>query len=338
MGWSIYVAVTTYQFSAAGVPHALLMTSLAAFVGVTLTHAFRRTARQRGWLGLAAGALAPRIIFAALGLAIVYVLILLVMERLVYGKHSSDLALTALFAIIRWTMVFFIWLAIYFGYGLIERRREGEIRQLRAEKALQTAELRSLRSQLNPHFLFNSLNSIRALVVDDPALAQDAITRTARILRYALESGREQTVSLGRELEIVEDYLALEALRLQDRLRVERRISDDVKHLLVPIMMVQLLVENALKHGIAQLSEGGALRISAGVSDGIVDLEVENPRPRLAAAIEGASPGIGLANVADRLRLLFGPTAEFALDLSAAERATARIRIPARRAEPRAEQ
>src|SRR5262249_25971718 len=163
-----------------------------------------------------------------------------------------------------------------------------------------------------PHFLFNSLNSVRALIADDPARAQDAVTRLAHTLRYALAAGDDELVSLERELEMVDDYLGLEALRLGDRLRVERD-TDGAGGARIPVMLLQTLVENAVKHGIAALPEGGTLRLAARLdrARGELVLDVDNPRPRAAAT---AGQGIGLANANQRLRLLFGPSAAVSLD------------------------
>jgi hypothetical protein len=331
-GWSLYVALTAYQMSRSLPPHrAVVEPLLAALIGVSLTHALRRLARGRRWALLDAGALAPRVVLASVGLAVTHVVLLSAVEVGAYGDRPPSLLLLVVFASIRWSMVFFIWLALYFGYALMVQRREGELRRLHVEKALQAAELSALRSQLNPHFLFNSLNSIRALVASDQGAAQNAITSIANMLRYTLAAGREQTVSFERELAMVEDYLALEGLRLDERLVVERRIDDDVRRDAIPIMLLQILVENAIKHGIAHLPKGGVLQISARRVGGALAIEVQNPRPRTpvaSASKDEESPGIGLANVAERLALLFGPGASLALDLSVSEQATSRVVIP----------
>ena len=146
---------------------------------------------------------------------------------------------------------------------------------------LQAAELRLLKSQLNPHFLFNALNGLRSLIADEPARARDAVTQLARTLRYTLASGDEDLVSLERELEMVEDYLALESLRLAERLRVERDIAPDARTARMPAMLLQTLVENAIKHGIAALKQGGTLRIEAqSRGEASCVSPSTNPRPR----------------------------------------------------------
>jgi LytS/YehU family sensor histidine kinase len=170
------------------------------------------------------------------------------------------------------------------------------------------------------------LNSVRALIADDPTGAQKAVTQLARTLRYTLTAGQEEVVSLERELEIVADYLELESLRLGERLHIERTIALDARVAHIPVMLLQTVVENAIKHGIAELPQGGVLRISADVRDGALIIEVENPRPT--APSQSPSPGVGLRNSAERLRLLFGSAAALDLDLSQPDRALARIRIP----------
>jgi two-component system sensor histidine kinase AlgZ len=145
-------------------------------------------------------------------------------------------------------------------------------------------------------------------------------------LRYTLASGEEDLVSLERELEMVDDYLALESLRLEDRLRVEREIDPAARTVRIPVMLLQTLVENAIKHGIATLKQGGTLRIMAQVVEKDLVLQVTNPR--LAEMTIPTNEGMGLRNASERLRLLFGARASLRLDLSRADQATAEVRLP----------
>jgi LytS/YehU family sensor histidine kinase len=195
-------------------------------------------------------------------------------------------------------------------------------------RALQLAELRLLKSQLNPHFLFNALNTVRSLIADNPVRAQSAVTRLANTLRYTLSSRQDELVTLAQELDIVADYLELESMRFEDRLRIETHVPEDAAGVRIPVMLLQTLVENAIKHGIAELPSGGLLRISAELQNDVLILEVENPRPP--TPIQRAHEGVGLRNARDRLRLLFGARAGLDLDLSKPAVATARLRVPAR--------
>jgi two-component system sensor histidine kinase AlgZ len=228
---------------------------------------------------------------------------------------------------LNWVLWLLLWAALYFSLRSFRERALGELRESQLAQALHLAELRLLKAQLNPHFLFNALNTVRALIAEDPTRAQQAVTQLARTLRYTLNSGQDELVSLERELAIVDDYLAIEALRLGDRLRLVRGIAPATRERQIPVMLLQSLVENAIKHGIAQLPRGGELKITSELQpDGLV-LTVENARPGIPAE-DLDSDSIGLRNSAERLRLLFGPRASLDLDVSRADRAVARVCIP----------
>jgi LytS/YehU family sensor histidine kinase len=218
-----------------------------------------------------------------------------------------------------------LWVTAYLSFAMQRHRYTAEVRQAQLGEALRAAELRLLKSQLNPHFLFNALNGLRSLIADDPERARDAVTHLARTLRYTFAQGEEDLVSLERELEMVDDYLALESLRLADRLTVEREIDPAARSVRVPAMLLQTLVENAVKHGIAALKQGGTLRITASFADRELLLRVHNPRPVDSAA--PAHQGVGLRNATERLRLLFGARASLRLDLSPGF-ASAEVRVP----------
>jgi hypothetical protein len=311
-------------------------------VALLLTHLLRDYMKRRHWHTLRIAALLPRVAIASvvlgfpLALAMGFYSIWNLWgggpeEQAAVGELAGEGAVWLLRAdlllrTLNWSAIFALWMVMYFSITSVRDRARAELRQSELTRALQMAELRLLKSQLNPHFLFNSLNSVRALIADDPTGAQRAVTQLARTLRYTLTAGQEEVVSLERELEIVADYLELEALRLGERLRIERTIAVEARVAHVPVMLLQTVVENAIKHGIAELPQGGVLRISADVRDGALIVEVENPRP--ASPSQAPSPGVGLRNSAERLRLLFGSAAALDLDLSHPDRALARIRIP----------
>ena len=183
------------------------------------------------------------------------------------------------------------------------------------QRAVHTAELRALEAQINPHFLFNSLNSIRGLVVEDPKKAQDMITRFAALLRYNLNHDRQHTVALSQEAEVVDDYLALESVRFEGRLRVQFTVDPAAESLQVPPMILQALVENALKHGIAKRPEGGDVRIHATAENRALVLLVENTGELAPARpTRDGDTQIGLNNIRERLRLLYGDRATLSLE------------------------
>jgi hypothetical protein len=301
-----------------------------------LTHAVRWVVRRQGWLALAPAALLGRMVAATALVSLVAGLTTAALSQVVYGKATSPIAaafyqkLTAggqlrnQFVFI--AVVHVAWVALYLSFAMQGHRYRAQLRQAQLDEALQAAELRLLRSQLNPHFLFNALNGVRSLIADDPQRARDALTQLARLLRHTLASSDQDLHSLERELEMVDDYLALEGLRLADRLRVELEVEPAARSARIPSMLLQTLVENAIKHGVAALKEGGTLRIRAQIVDRELRLDVVNPRPQAGA---DSAAGVGLSNAARRLRLLFGNRASLGLDLSQPSLAIAVVRLPA---------
>jgi LytS/YehU family sensor histidine kinase len=293
--------------------------------------------RQRGWLALPPAKLGVRILAAVVVASGVTYLVATTLSLAIYGNPAAPITQAFYQRLtpggqLRNEGIFFLvvhsaWIAAYLAIALQRQRYRAEIRQAQLGEALRAAELRLLKSQLNPHFLFNALNGLRSLIADEPDRARDAVTHLARTLRYTLASSDEDLVTLERELEMVDDYLALEALRLAERLRVEREIDAPARGTRVPAMLLQTLVENAIKHGIAELKAGGTLRIAARIDGADLVLRVDNPRP---TEYSGPSaPGVGLRNATERLRLLFGDRASLRLDLSAPGHATAEVRLPA---------
>ena len=241
--------------------------------------------KRRDWSSLARSRLALRIVVAGLvlgtplGIATHFTSLSALQDPGLVGGAPVRPAVILFLNAINWALVFMVWLVLYFGALALRQYRLAELRQSELARALQLAELRLLKSQLNPHFLFNALNTVRSLIADDPPRAQDAVTRLANTLRYTLTSAQEELVTLEQELEIVEDYLGLESLRFEDRLSIDLDVAADARRVRIPVMLLQTVVENAIKHGIADLPAGGVLRIHGGLHDGTLMLEVENPRP-----------------------------------------------------------
>ena len=319
-GWSFYFyaqASGEVIFAPSTWSKATALWGPACVAGMLLTHAFRWLAKRRGWFALAAMPLFARVATATLTIAALSNWLVSTLSRAVYGSPVAPL-MGAFYGklqeheqlrnqFILSFLLFAAWMSLYIAFAMQRRRHE-------LVEQLQTAELRLLKSQLNPHFLFNALNGLRSLISDEPARARDAVTHLARMLRYTLASGDEDLVSLERELEMVEDYLALESMRLAERLAVEREIEPAARTSRVPAMLLQTLVENAIKHGIAALKEGGVLRIAARIEGDELRLSVTNPRPRDDARTQGE--GLGLRNATERLRLLFGARGSLSIDLT----------------------
>ncbi len=212
-------------------------------------------------------------------------------------EENSDLI-----GIYYYLMLVGIWMLIYIVYHYVEKIRNNEIDRLKLETTVKELELKTIKSHINPHFIFNSLNSIRALVDENPTRARRAITELSNILRSSMKAEKEETVSLKHELDIVKDYLALEQMRFEERLKIEFKIDEDTLDYPVPPMMLQTLAENAIKHGISKLVKGGTVRILATFKNDNIELMVQNTGQ---LSLEINEDGFGIKSTEDRLNLMY---------------------------------
>jgi hypothetical protein len=203
-----------------------------------------------------------------------------------------------------------LWLLIYFVWHYVERSRKDQLDRFKLESMVKELELKTIKAHINPHFIFNSLNSIRALVDENPQRARGAITELSNLLRSSMQAEKTETVTLEKEMKIVEDYLALEKIRFEDRLQVQMNIDEDTLDQQVPPMMVQTLVENAIKHGISKQVNGGTITIHSDFVNSHYELKVENTGT---LHNQNNQDGFGLKSTQDRLKLLFGPNSSFGI-------------------------
>jgi two-component system, LytTR family, sensor kinase len=201
-----------------------------------------------------------------------------------------------------------LWLLIYIVWHYIEKNRNDQFDKLKLESLVKELELKTIKSHINPHFIFNALNSIRALVDENPTRARTAITELSNILRSSMHAEKLETVPLHRELDIVNDYLALEQMRFEERLQVTYEIDEDTLDQPVPPMMLQTLVENAIKHGISRQINGGSITIKSLFVKDQHEICVINSG-QLTGKPNG--DGFGLKSTQDRLNLLYQDKASF---------------------------
>jgi len=206
------------------------------------------------------------------------------------------------------------WIFLYISFTGGRDARARELDTARLQAALREAQLRSLSNQLNPHFLFNSLNNIRFMIHEDAGRADDMLVGLSEILRYALAGDEGRKVRLGDELAILERYLAIVGAQLEERLRVAIDIPAPLHDCLVPPLLLQMLVENAVKHGIEPLRAGGTLMLDGAQDGTVLRLAVVNDKPadKPAARANAGGLGIGMPHVAQRLALLYGERAAHA--------------------------
>jgi two-component sensor histidine kinase len=308
--WAAYAAVSMAMGHAfaGGLSSGIALVSvlLGVFLCVS-SGALRAVALRRNWLDLEAGALALRLLgavalFAAATQAFI-IATLVPALRLGWvdfvGTGSGFRPAAVAGYWVNTAILLGLWTAGWAGWRALRRARASELAAVRAESAHRALELDALRARLNPHFVFNALNNLRALILEDPERARELVTRLSNTLRHALEHSQQEWTTLRQELQVVQDYLAVESVHYEDRLQRALRIDEAVLDARIPPMALQLLVENAIKHGIARTAGGGELSIRARLRGGDLVIEVVNPG-RLHDGPGGT--GVGLAFLRNRLR------------------------------------
>lgn len=281
---------------------------VSAIYMLLVTHAFRNFVHKAGWLKISISKLIPRIMLAILVMALLVCLLqtaslVLIREEPSLTFYFSELVLMFLAQL----TIFFIWCALYIMYHYVERYNA----TLKYEAAINEMTLNRLKSQLNPHFMFNALNSIRALVDDEPRKAKIAITQLSNILRNSLVMDKRKVVSFADELKTVEDYLALEGIRFEERLRTSFNISPEAAAFYIPPLMLQTLVENGIKHGISNLIDGGQINVNAFVAERKLHVCIRNSGQYINGVKRKNGSGLGIYNTRERLKLLYGERATF---------------------------
>jgi two-component system LytT family sensor kinase len=313
--WSLFVGLFyAWQFindrSNADV---LPLMGMEVFTGISVSHLMRHIILRRNLVHADFSLLLPQLALYAVLLAPVAIMVEMLLHDMLltsYKPLHTEPPLIHLNRALNWGLLFIIWSVAYLAYCYFIINRREEIRNLKLETANRENQLSTLRAQMNPHFMFNALNGIRALVDEDPEQAKRAITQLSAILRNAMASVRRRTVPLGEEIDIVKAYLALESMRYEERLRTRINVDPSLERNLVPPMLLQTLVENAVRHGIAHLPGGGQLVIDAtGDADATV-ITVRNSGTYRPAADRG---GIGLQNTRRRLALLYGSAANLSI-------------------------
>jgi len=327
LGWGLYgsllSALAISQGQAAG--GAVLVSAVWSGTGLAGTHVFRTYTKRRPWRTVPQ--LAVRLVFAAVLIPATMVFLQTATSELVWRftgendpRHSSILV-----HFISAETVTIVWCALYLSVHEVRRRQAVEVEALRLALVAQVAQYHALRSQLNPHFLFNCLNSLRELIRDDPERAERVVTELAELLRYTLRADRVETVPLREEIHAVRQYLSLEKVRFEERLRLRFEIDPGTLDVPVPPMLVQTLAENALKHGVAKLAEGGELVIRAHRKERQLEILLTNPG---SVSSDAGSTGVGLGNARERLRLVYGGAASLRLHDDSGHGVEASVRIP----------
>ena len=275
--------------------------TLYVIVGIILSHFLRFLYLRKHYFQFNAPLLVSRIVFYSGVVSLAYTLINKFLSSLIYLTFSKWDLLTILLNTASIFVVFILWSSIYITYHLFEESRKKEINNLLLTKTQTELELQNLRAQLNPHFLFNSLNAIRALIEIEPAKAKNGINLLSNLLRSTLKLNSDKLVPIHKEMELVDAYLQLEKIRFEERLEVRSSIDEACFYLEIPAFTIQTLVENSIKHGISQLIDGGFIEINVHRDEDICRIVVLNS----GTLGKNVDLGIGLDNLKKRLKLQY---------------------------------
>jgi len=329
-GWGLFIIANLLVISSFE-PLTLNKIALWIFLGIVgllASHLYRHYIKKHNWSNLPLKKIAPRVILGSFvsGL-IIFIPVYLAGYILQINKNSEHLIASIVMSIINLTSIMLVWSLIYFAIHYFENSKKAEIEALIFEAAVKDFELKTLKAQLNPHFMFNAMNSIRALIEEDPQNAKDAITKLSNIMRYTLRIERTETVPLSDELKTIQDYLDLEKIRFEERLQYNISSTPSADRVEIPPMMVQTLVENGIKHGISKLTDGGKINIAASTNDSVLVIQIRNDGRFNEDAMK-VSQGFGVSNTKQRLSLLYGEKASLTLNNENENKVLATLKIP----------
>lgn len=307
-GWSIYAMIQVLATVFASGHNSISASRTIFFIYETvlclaISHAYRYFIKRWDWVSLNMERLIGRIVLSVFVLGLI-MSFLRIPGAVQLGLFNFEKALSLIFILgqsLFYAIIFFLWSTLYFIYNYFDRYNTS----LKMQATVKGIELSNLKAQLNPHFIFNAMNTIRALVDDNPDKSKEAITKLSNILRNSLSTEKGLT-KFEDEIKIVKDYLSIESMRFEERLHVDYEIATGSNNFWVPPFMIQTLVENGIKHGISQLPEGGIIKVRTILTGG-GGLKIQIYSSGLYT--EKRKGGLGLTNTTQRLNLLYGDAA-----------------------------
>jgi two-component system LytT family sensor kinase len=310
-GWLLYAVVqivSSIIASGGTSSDRVIFLFFESLLCLLVTHLARVFLHPSKWLNIGMPRLISRVVVMAsvLGLILYFLrmpisYLLGIFDKEIVLDTGRIWGLSSVYAVI-----FFLWYVLYFTYHYFDQYNKS----LKYEASMVQIELNNLKSQLNPHFIFNALNSIRALVDENPLKSKQAINQLSNILRNSLASDKKGLTKFENELKIVKDYLGLENIRFEERLKAEFDIHPDSHKFYVPPLMIQTLVENGIKHGISKLTAGGIIQMKTVVENNLLKIRIRNSG-RLINGEISSKDGLGIKNTVQRLKLIYGEDASF---------------------------
>ena len=328
VGWSIMAGSNLLVQNLAGFPKDLLLyNSLTPLIaGFILTSIYRYIIRKLDWKRWNLRKTLTFLFGSTFILTSVFMVCVFMVVRYVYGLHALTIS-TFLGNMFIFTLIILTWNLIYFSIHYFNNWNQAEIEKWKLAAEMKDAQLGSLRSQIKPHFVFNAINNIRSLILEDKEKAREMLLNFSDLFRYALKNTDQSKVELKDELEIVHQYLELLSIQYEDKLDYKIQVDDGLSTCQIPPMMLQLLVENAVKHGISQFKEGGSILIQIDQEEGCLHIKVQNTGSFNPAPGLGDKLGVGLENIKKRLELIYNGKASMQMS-EIKDHVIASIKIP----------
>lgn len=284
-------------------------------LGIGLTHTYRLLNENYQWLNNRKSPLSEFELLAVILISTIFTAVNIGLDYSIlsgqWGPELTPFILLQFF--LNFSKPVTIWFLIYFFYKYAQKQLMVERKNDQLQMAVQESEGRVLRAQMNPHFMFNALNSIRALILEDPKKARTSINQLSQLLRNSLLTERKKTIPIEEEMDTIKNYLELEKIRYEERLRYEIAIQTGCEKAKVPPMIIQTLVENGIKHGISKEVNGGLIRIEVfKEEEQLLHILVQNPG-EIKNDDSTVGTGLGIENSKNRIQLLFGEKASLTL-------------------------
>jgi len=329
LGWGIYLAFglalasNSNQDILEWFPIMFMKTSLLVF----MTHHLRNYIIKRDLLNSSTKSIIFTAVIAVIIISVIANIVTSVLMlypfKLITWEQYNVKALFYYF--LNECFILVAWMSIYFVVAFIKQNRLREIEKLQLEVIARESQLDSLKAQINPHFIFNSLNNIRSLIFENPDQAGDMITHLSDLLRYSFKESESGKETIEHELDVIKDYLKLQSIHLEERLSYSIEVEEELLKVEIPTMSIQILVENAVKHGVLDLLEGGLISIKIFSMDENAIIEITNTGKIVE---KSHSTKVGVKNVSDRLRLMFGNSVNLTLNQTNKNLVTAKFNVP----------
>lgn len=306
VGWSLMAGSNLLIQILAGYPIKLLLyNSLTPFiVGFILTSIYRYIIKESNWKEWSLRKTIFNLISSTMLLTSVFIVLIFLVFRILFGVEEINIV-ELLGNLFIFTLIMLTWNLIYFSIHYFNNWNQAEIEKWKLAAEMKDAQLGSLKSQINPHFVFNTINNIRSLILEDKEKARDMLLNFSDLFRYALKNNDHSKVELKDELAIVNQYLELLSIQYENKLHYQIQVDDGLEEIKLPPMMLQLLVENAVKHGISQFKEGGSILINIDHGEGFLNVKVKNTGNLKTSSSLGDKLGVGLENIRKRLELIY---------------------------------